>query len=336
MKVRNGTGWSNWSSAASFKWDATDPALTSVTVSDAVTVSGDDHYETGTGAFTVKVRGSDANSGIDQTYAAFYHDAYDDLAVSHDWSVGGTNCTDLNPSPQVDVTACSESYNSGGVREVTFTVAGTGVNAMFDLRYGLLDTAGNRLPDSSYTDTTKNLIFDAVAPAGSISAPSAAATVNGTVTVSGTATDANFHSYEVHYGVGNSPTSWTSIGTNPRTTQVTNAALASWNTSGLATGTYTVRLIVKDKARVSSGFTSITRTVTVDNNVPIAVISGPTGDRLVDGSLEIAGSASATANFADYTLHYGIGCSPVNWTNIGVNPRTSQVTDGLLLSLIHI
>lgn len=330
VKVFDGHSWSAWSSAASFKRDAADPALTSVAVSGAVTVSGDDHYETGTGSFTVKVRGSDAHSGIDQTYAAFYHDAYDDLAVSHDWSVGGTNCTDLNPSSQVDVTGCSESYNSGGVREVTFTVAGTGVDAAFDLRYGFLDTAGNRLPDSSYTDSLENLIFDATAPAGSISAPSAGATVNGTVTISGTASDANFTQYEVHYGAGASPTSWTSIGSNPRTTQVTNGTLASWNATGLASGTYTVRLIVKDRARVNSGFTTVTRTVTVDNDAPTAVIGSPSGERLVDGLVEISGTASAAAQFADYTLHYGSGCAPTTWIDIGVNPRTSQVSDGLL------
>lgn len=191
--------------------------------------------------------------------------------------------------------------------------------------YYFTDYAGNTV---GYIDPGQNVIFDAVAPTGSISTPAASSTVNGTITISGTASDANFLQYKVHYGAGSSPSSWTSIGTNPRTTQVTNGTLASWNTAGLTTGTYTIRLRVYDKARVSSGFTTVTRTVTVNNTVPVAVISSPTGDRLVDGLLKINGTANATANFATYTLHYGVGCSPASWVSIGTNPRTTSVPRG--------
>lgn len=326
VKVKNGTGWSNWSSGASFKWDAAMTSFTSSAIDGAITAADPNYYELGNGTVTIKLRGSDGNSGIKLTYLRLYN-ATDEMRVVHDWAVGGTHCNEYNTSTLVDATACSESYNSGGTREVTFTVAGLNQSTSFDVQYYFTDYAGNTV---GYTDTGKNLIFDATAPTGSISSPAANATVSGTVTISGTASDANFHQYELHYGAGSAPTSWTSIGTNPRTTPVTNGTLGSWNTSALATGTYTIRLIVKDKARVSSGFTTVTRTVTVNNDLPAAVISDPTGDRLVDGIIEISGTASASANFADYTIHYGVGCAPTSWIDIGVNPRTSQVSDGLL------
>jgi RHS repeat-associated protein len=262
VKVKDGSGWSDWG-VSTFLWDTATPSFVSVTVGGAVTAADPDYFDLGNGTFTVKIRGSDANSGIQFTNLRLYN-ATDEMRVKHDWSVGGTNCNEFDTSTLVDATACAETYNAGGTREVEFTVAGLNQSASFDIHYFFTDYAGNTL---GYTDTGKNLIFDATPPSAAITSPESNTTASGTVTVSGTASDANFTQYELQYGVGVAPGSWSSIGTNPRTTPVTSGTLGSWDTSALADGAYTLRLRVYDKARVSSGFSEVLRTVTVGANL---------------------------------------------------------------------
>jgi RHS repeat-associated protein len=324
VSVGDGHSWSGFSAAQTWKFDGVNPAFVSTTITGAVTDANPNYYFLGNGTATVKLRGSDANSGIKLGYQRLYN-ASDEDRVSHDWSVGGTNCSEYDTSTLVDVTGCSETYNSGGQREVQFTTVGKNVSSSQDLYYYFTDYAGNTL---GWTDTGKNLIFDATAPTGAITSPAANATVSGSVTIVGTASDTNFTQYILDYGSGASPTSWTSIGTY--TTQVTNATLGTWNAGSLATGTWTVRLRVYDKARVSSGYTTVTRTVTVDNTLPTAIVSAPVGSDLLDGTYRILGTASAATNFANYTLTYGVSCAPSTWLDIGTNPRTSQVTNAQL------
>jgi len=80
-----------------------------------------------------------------------------------------------------------------------------------------------------------------------ITAPASGATVSGVVTVSGRAASGDFESYRLEYGAGSSPPSWVLI--QESTSAVSDAVLGSWNTSGLAAGTYTLRLVVRDRAR---------------------------------------------------------------------------------------
>ena len=326
VKVFDGHTWSAWSSVASFKRDTVTPTYTSTTVAGAITAAAPDYYDLGNGSFTIAIRGSDANAGIKLTYLRLYN-ATDELRVRHDWSVGGTHCNEFDTSTLADVTACAETYNSGGTREVTFTVVGLNQNASLDIQYAITDGAGN---GTGYVDSGKNLIFDATPPTGAITAPAAGSTVSGAVPIVGTASDANFKEYQLHFGVGASPLSWTAIGTNPYTSAVTNGSLGTWNAGALANSIYTLRLRVYDKARVSSGFTEVLRTVTLDNTLPVATITAPLTATHVRGTISITGTASAPVGFTDYTLHYGSGCSPSSWTDIGTNPRTSQVTNGTL------
>ena len=325
VRVKDGTSWSTWASS-SFRWDAASPAFTSSAVGGAITTADPLYYDLGNGSFTVAIRGSDTNSGIKLTYLRLYN-ATDEMRVQHDWSVSTTHCNEFNTSTLVDATSCSETYNSSGVREVTFTVVGLNSSTSFDIQYYFTDYAGNTL---GYVDTGRDLIFDATPPTGSITNPAAGATVGGSVSISGTASDANFKQYVLEYGAGSTPTTWSNIGTNPRTTAVTNGTLGTWDTSALASGTYTIRLRVYDHARVSSGFTEILRTVTVDNSVPTAVISAPANGAFVGGSVNISGTANASFGFTQYTLEYGVGCSPTSWSDIGTNPRLVAVSDGTL------
>ena len=325
-KVFDGHTWSAWSSVATFKRDVVVPAYTSTVIGGAVTAADPNYYDLGNGTMTVAIRGSDANAGMKKTYLRLYN-ATDEMRVLHDWSISTTHCSVYDTSTLVNATACAETYNSGGTREVTFTVVGLNQNASFDIQYYFTDYAGNTL---GYVDTGKNLIFDATAPTGTITSPAASSTVTGSVPITGTASDTNFKEYQLHYGVGASPSTWIAIGTNPYTTAITNGTLGTWSAAALANGTYTLRLRVYDKARVSSGFTEVLRTITLDNTLPNATITAPVVSAQVKGTLTITGTASAASGFVNYTLHYGSGCSPSTWIDIGTNPRTTQVTNGTL------
>jgi membrane peptidoglycan carboxypeptidase len=91
-----------------------------------------------------------------------------------------------------------------------------------------------------------------------ITVPAWGASVSGVVTVTGRAASGDFESYRLEYGAGASPAAWTVI--QESTAPVSDAVLGSWDTRGLAPGTYTLRLVVKDKVR---GELSTTATVTI-------------------------------------------------------------------------
>ena len=96
-----------------------------------------------------------------------------------------------------------------------------------------------------------------------IKSPAAGASVNGVVTVTGRAVSNDFEWFRLEYGAGASPTQWVVI--NQVNAPVTDAALGMWDTSALPAGQYTLRLVVKDRARgelVSLATITVTAKVT--------------------------------------------------------------------------
>ncbi len=77
-----------------------------------------------------------------------------------------------------------------------------------------------------------------------ISSPASGATVSGNVNIVGRASSADFQSYRLEYGVGQSPSEWALIYTS--STPVNNSTLAVWDTAGFPDGQYTLRLVVTD------------------------------------------------------------------------------------------
>jgi RHS repeat-associated protein len=121
----------------------------------------------------------------------------------------------------------------------------------------LTDAAGN--PGSS---TSGSVLVDTTAPGATLALPEANRVLGGTYTITGTATDASsFKEFQLEYAAGTVPPSWTSIGIF--TAQVTpTGTLATWAT-GTLTGTYTLRLTVRDNA---GNTTQVTRLVYLDNS----------------------------------------------------------------------
>ncbi len=105
---------------------------------------------------------------------------------------------------------------------------------------------------------------DTQAPVTIISSPASAATVSGSLTVTGTAYDPLFTSWSLSYGPGEAPPTWKTIadGSSP----ITSSAFTTWDTATLS-GTYTLKLEASD----ISGKTSVaTASVTVANTIPFS------------------------------------------------------------------
>ncbi|MFZ3589760.1 DUF6531 domain-containing protein [Bacillus sp. DJP31] len=88
--------------------------------------------------------------------------------------------------------------------------------------------------------------LDTSYPTAKLDTPNALDYLNGIVKIIGTASDNDLKSYQISFGEGTSPMTWSVIKTN--NSVVDKAVLADWNTSGITTGIYTIRLLVEDQA----------------------------------------------------------------------------------------
>jgi membrane peptidoglycan carboxypeptidase len=104
-----------------------------------------------------------------------------------------------------------------------------------------------------------------------IFSPIAGQSVSGPVLVTGRASSAGFTSYQLEFGQGSAPTTWTPV--TQSTSKVDSGTLGVWNTDGLAPGVYTLRLVVQDKQR---GQVVATVIVNVGLIAPTPVSATPT------------------------------------------------------------
>jgi len=153
--------------------------------------------------------------------------------------------------------------NSAGALVRTLTGSGTSVAQ----DWTGTDTSGATLPNGTYTfqmDATStsgalvaapalgSVALDNALPIANITAPTPnQVVVAGAINIVGTAAGANFKSYQVEYGIGVSPTSWSLI--KSATTPVTNGVLASWNAAALTGSVYTLRLTVTSTTAQTAG-----------------------------------------------------------------------------------
>jgi YD repeat-containing protein len=137
------------------------------------------------------------------------------------------------------------------------TLAALNTAALADGVYKIRLTASDNAGSTSVT--VQNITIDNTTESSnaSITAPVVSALVDGTVDIWGTAFETNFSSAKLEYGASSSPTSWTTIATLS-SAATTNSYLASWNTSSLSAGVYTIRLTVTDKTNHT-----VTKTVQV-------------------------------------------------------------------------
>ena len=84
-------------------------------------------------------------------------------------------------------------------------------------------------------------------PGVCITQPRANQTLDGVMSIRGTANIDNFQFFKVEYGMGENPQSWHSIG-DVRRTPAIGTELAQWDTTGFPNGVYHLRLTVVDRS----------------------------------------------------------------------------------------
>lgn len=104
-----------------------------------------------------------------------------------------------------------------------------------------------------------------------ITTPRAGAAVRGQVAVQGNANAEGFQRYVVEYGAGLNPSSWAPLG-SPQTSPVQGGTLATWDTTRLPDGIYTLRLTTFSSR---SGPQTVTVPVTIDNQPPSVRVTQP-------------------------------------------------------------
>ena len=142
--------------------------------------------------------------------------------------------------------------NASMVTSHTMTVSGLAQATLYHARVHSRDSAGNAAVSPDFTFTTR----DGTAPTVSVTAPSPGATVSGTVTVNGNASD----------NVGVAGVQFRVDGSNLGAEDTAPPYSVSWNTTTLANGSHAVTAVARDAAgnqRTSAGVT-----VTVSNTSP--------------------------------------------------------------------
>lgn len=108
----------------------------------------------------------------------------------------------------------------------------------YQLRVDAVDTCGNHARPQATT-----VEIDTTPPVARLDAPAAGAVVRGTLTVTGEASDANFKTYELQLGAGAAPAQYQRVGFS---SNAASGVLGAVDTSTLAAGTYTLRLVASD------------------------------------------------------------------------------------------
>ncbi len=217
--------------------------------------------------------------------------------------------------------ASEEIYKSNLTVEQTWD--SSAVYGMTTIRLEVSDRAGN----TATSDVTIQLENTSAKPITSITSPVAGAVIAGIRRITGTASDSSFEGYRLDFGAGDQPSEWTEIIT--QSTPVTEGKLASWDTTTLSDGKYTLRLTAMD----TNGYTSsVSIPVIVDNSRPVAVIYPPAslvrGKWIAAGDVDIIGTAT-DVNFDNYIVEFGVGNAPGEWTSIE-GSSDQQVQDGIL------
>jgi hypothetical protein len=128
----------------------------------------------------------------------------------------------------------------GIITDSTVVFSLFGEESRYTVDYGAIDHVKNQ----EQINTQLFLLNDSI-PLARILSPVDSTLINGKVFIIGTAWHQYFGWYRVEYGRGADPNEWVVI--KPETnTPVVKDILSEWNTSGLANGIYTIRLLATD------------------------------------------------------------------------------------------
>jgi hypothetical protein len=272
------------------------------------TARGGDRYQ-------VQLDGLDVSDGRGQVIPAAAVSG--EIAVRDDQSPPSVTIASLSPGSVVSgiVNLLVNVSDNQNVAKVELLVDGTVVTSSAESPFTLawdtthsaagahllqvraLDASGN----VGQTDQV-NVVVDNDLPTAILTSPKIGATVKGSVTLTGTAADANFKSYRLHAALEDTPAQLFDV-TAPTTQPINDGTLGVWDTTQVADGNYIVHLVVEDKGG-NIADTSIL--VSVANSTPqIQFVNPPTAP--VKGSLGLIVEATngTLLNSVDFSVDDG-------------------------------
>ncbi|MQC17847.1 MAG: penicillin-binding protein [Chloroflexi bacterium] len=149
-----------------------------------------------------------------------------------------------NPSAWIRISSSTNAVTGGTLGQWD---TATLVNGVYTLRIVLEDEKlGNRyyqIPVRVQHDDLSGPVEDAV-PVVSISSPASGALVSGNLAIVGTAASAAMAGFQVQYGLGVTPVSWTTIASQSEF--AVGQTLATFDTTQVPDGPYTIRIVLND------------------------------------------------------------------------------------------
>ncbi|MSP23058.1 MAG: hypothetical protein EXR66_08680 [Dehalococcoidia bacterium] len=168
----------------------------------------------------------------------------------------------------------------------------------------------------------------AVASSVQISSPSAGARLVGSISILGRVASPDFKRYDVEYGAGPNPASWTRIFSS--STPVSAREISRWDTTKIADGYYTLRLLVDD-GKLGPIYYAVP--VVLANNggpptpVPVSTsvarMTAPVTGVTMGGTIQVEGSAQSP-DFVSATIEFGRGLAPTAWEPIATLDQPVQ------------
>ena len=149
-----------------------------------------------------------------------------------------------NPSAWIRISSSTNAVTGGTLGQWD---TATLVNGVYTLRIVLEDeklgTRYYQIPVRVQHDNLAGPIEDAV-PVVSISSPASGALVSGNLAIVGTAASAALAGFQVQYGLGVTPASWTTIASQSEF--AVGQTLATFDTTQVPDGPYTIRIVLND------------------------------------------------------------------------------------------
>jgi subtilase family serine protease len=183
------------------------------------------------------------------------------------------------------------------------------------------DSAGNM------AEALVPVTIDSVAPLALLVSPAAGDVLDRGATpvaVTGSATDDRLERWDLAFGPGGQPAYFVPIASG--TEGGTGLALGNWAVAALPDGTYTLRLVARDRAGQESTSRAI---VVLDSVEPIAVIGVPAEGAALNAVGPIDGTAS-DANLEGWTVEAAPGDAATAFQWSPLSEGTTSVTSGSL------
>jgi len=227
--------------------------------------------------------------------------------------------------------------DSGGTPVKTYTGSGTSGTVTWDGK----DESSVIVPDGTYTyqlsSTSINggsqsapfigdIVIGQGLPKAEITYPVDGQFIGNTLLdILGTAKDdSDFDYYDVEYGLGTAPTSWTPIQVQGSTTPVDAGILATWDPSNLTEAYYSIRLSVNDTARNTATDSVEIRLLNINN----ISVSNPYFSPDGDGSKDTTTITASITYSSDWAVDIKNSGSTVVRTLTGTGDSISATWDG--------